>query len=726
MSYFFYRLPRAEVHIPHLPHSQFGRSRFYALFLNNSPQTERFAMLHSDDFVPSRSSGCNWRLYVYQRNLYALPLLDVTGRTRDISASFYRTNPNQIFRLLPWINREILMIVRRHEIHHVMTMIEEFLTSFDITSRAFRTRIKTFLNRYTAHFIHELTNFARSQYDMNGYDRYVQYSPVFEDLIDVADDSNDDSDDDPVLVSDLDSTTQEQAPAAVNRTDDSVIVFNNYRNLDWSPQLQSGGVIFERRDYYNVHGSNSGSSSSATSTQSAGSSFGSQLLRDVISVISPQTEIEVQPDVSVATGTETVNATPATSESLLNNPVEAELVNIESDDSDECMYVGEQKPPHLRTPVMVELNSDSDSDVIFVNEDKALPPIKQECSNGDPATSAEAIEPSTSTMALLMSALEPHMTMLSSSSDMEDFLPRPGTPSITVNRRKHKVSRPRSSLMLSSSSEDLHIPLSQWKRKNERLSPVAGGSGITHKSASPNTVATGSNFTTAEPVEESPSVITKNYARPVRHITPPRIRKPRARIYKAPSCSMSSSSEMELPERRLSMSSSVSSVLRGIPTHSEGNSLSSSESSHEEFSVTKTKSRGSSVGSRAIPGLKKRRIVKRLAATLKSTNIPPIASLAAAKAKTSKSKIPKGSSSKSKRQSQSATRTIDRRQRRRRKSRQTLSKKLKNIADGDAAVDAPQRTLANVTKRRRLLSSSDDEIDSKDEVDSSDDSQISS
>lgn len=685
-----------------MAHSQFGTSRFYALFLNNSPQTERFAMLHNDDFVPSRSSGCNWRLYVYQRNLYALPLLDVTGRTRDISANFYRTNPNQIFRLLPWINREILMIVRRHQVHHVMTMIEEFLTNFDITSRAFRTRIKVFLNRYTAHFIHELTNFARSQYDMVGYDRYVQYYPVFEDLIDVADDSNDDSDDDPVLVSDLDSNMS--APAVVNRTDDSVIVFNNYRNFDTLP-------IFTSHDYYNIHGSNSGSSSTATSTQSAGSSFTSQM-RDLTDGNSPQAEIDVQQDGSVASGTETANPTPATSDSLLNNPVEPELVNIESDDSDECMYVGEQKPPHLRTPVMVELNSDSDSDVVFVNEDKALPAIKQECtSTGDPSTLAG---PSTSAMADLMAALEPHMTMLSTSSDMEDYSARPGTPSITVNRRRQTISGPFNSVMPESSSSDVYLSLR--KRKNAHVSPVAGGSGTARKSSeSPKTLAAVSNLTKS--ADDLPTVITRNYGR--RRLTSPRVRKPRFRM-KEPPCYMTSSSDMESPKPETS-SPVPSCLLGGIPTHSEGSS--SSESSHEEFSVTKTKCRLNYTGTRASLPLKKRRIPKRPSHSRNSKNISPNCCTTA---NSSKSKISKASSSKSKRQSQSATRTIDRRQRRRRKSRQTLSKKLKNIADGDAAVDAPQGSLAKLPKRRRLLSSSEDELDSDDVVDTSTDSDSSS
>lgn len=761
-SIFFssYRIPN----IPHISttHSTFGNSRFYGLFLNNSPQTERFAMLHNDDVVPTRESGTTWRFYVYHWNLYALPLLDSSGRTRDISVHFYRTNPNQIFRLLPWINREITMIVRRHQVHQVMTMIEDFLIRYDITSRAFRTRMKTFLLHYTAHFIHELSNFARSHYDMIGYDRYVQYRPVFDDLINVGDDSNDDSDDDPVWVSDLDSTTHDQANAAVNRTDDSVIVFNNYRNLEWSAQ----SVILDRQNFVNVHGSNSGSSSSATSTQSAGSSYASLALRGVTNDGPTHIINDVQSDVAASRAV-TVNTTPATLDSLLNNPLEEELVNIESDDSDECMYVSELKPPHLRTPIMVELNSDSDSDVVFVNEDKTFPPIKQECNIGDPPTSAadtdlcksivgdQLITPkddlamlsSSSDMEDYLSqatvtvdrmiALDPQLTMLPSSSDMEEFLSAPGNQSITVNRRLRKVGRRHSSHMLSSSSDDLYVPLSHFKQTCERLSPVAGGSG-TSKHKSPKTaksVAAGikflkseSNTTTIQSAEDLTSGITKNYNRPVRRLTASRLIKPRARIYKAPSSASAtsslsslSSSEKDIPQRRISSSSSDSFLLGDIPTNSEGNSVSSSESSHEEFSVTKTKNRGNSGGSRtAISPLKKRRIVKRPAppTTHKSTNIPPIT---AAKAKSPKSKKAKDSSSKNKRQSQSATRTIDRRQRRRRKSRQTLSKKLKNIADGDAAVDA--HALAHVSKRRRcsvgVVSSSEDEVDSSDDSQSS-------
>lgn len=59
-------------------------------------------------------------------------------------------------------------------------------------------------------------------------------------------------------------------------------------------------------------------------------------------------------------------------------------------DSDECQFVQAIKPPHLRTPEYVSLNSeDEDSDVVFVNElppmvipdDVVDPPVSDQISN---------------------------------------------------------------------------------------------------------------------------------------------------------------------------------------------------------------------------------------------------------------------------------------------------------------------------------------------------------
>lgn len=70
-----------------------------------------------------------------------------------------------------------------------------------------------------------------------------------------------------------------------------------------------------------------------------------------------------------------------------------------SNDSDECMFVCAKKPPHLRTPEYVELNSDSDSDVVFVSSQPPMPTLDLLQSNDESseAGSADTPRPSTST-----------------------------------------------------------------------------------------------------------------------------------------------------------------------------------------------------------------------------------------------------------------------------------------------------------------------------------------
>lgn len=60
------------------------------LLTNQSSLTERYLRLFPNDSIPIRQHAQEWRKYVYERNLYALPLPDVTGRHRECSAAFYR------------------------------------------------------------------------------------------------------------------------------------------------------------------------------------------------------------------------------------------------------------------------------------------------------------------------------------------------------------------------------------------------------------------------------------------------------------------------------------------------------------------------------------------------------------------------------------------------------------------------------------------------------------
>lgn len=228
-----------------------------------------------------------------------------------------------------WLNREIIYLLNSavHYNSFVLQTIEERITQHDMTSRAFRQHIQPFFTRHTSHFLHELTNFARSPFDIIGYDRNVQYRPHFYDT--------------EIESVSVDSDRSDPSPRLSPRSD--ITAEDPYMSNESQHNSHSRSVI--------VFGSNGEASSSRIFT------------------------------------------TPA---SQLFQPI-TEPVSVDTDDSDDCVFVCEQKPPHLRTPVMVELNSEEDSDVIIIETE-----IKEENNSSEhaiPSTSANArniAKPSTS------------------------------------------------------------------------------------------------------------------------------------------------------------------------------------------------------------------------------------------------------------------------------------------------------------------------------------------
>lgn len=64
------------------------RTRFEATLEQNERIQELFGGRSENDYA--RLTPAEWRRYIYDRHLYALPLPDITGRHRECSAEFYR------------------------------------------------------------------------------------------------------------------------------------------------------------------------------------------------------------------------------------------------------------------------------------------------------------------------------------------------------------------------------------------------------------------------------------------------------------------------------------------------------------------------------------------------------------------------------------------------------------------------------------------------------------
>lgn len=141
-----------------------------------------------------------WRRRVYCQDLWVIPEQSRT-RYRQTSAAFFRKNPACIHRLIPWLNRELNVLLYNDANHvvHVIDIITEVMKRFDINSDDFYIYMQPYFNDRTRHFQHEFYHFARSQYDMTKYDSMAQYPGASHENHTVSVwDTSSDSDDDPL------------------------------------------------------------------------------------------------------------------------------------------------------------------------------------------------------------------------------------------------------------------------------------------------------------------------------------------------------------------------------------------------------------------------------------------------------------------------------------------------------------------------------------------------
>uniref|UniRef100_A0A182TIJ5 RING-type E3 ubiquitin transferase n=1 Tax=Anopheles melas TaxID=34690 RepID=A0A182TIJ5_9DIPT len=337
---------------------QSNNDRLQELLLHQSSEVDRFIREYGNQPIPSRQDQLRWRQFVYSNRLYACPMPDLNGRFRDTSAAFYRENPAQMHRVLSYMHRDLLVLGVNIAVHAPnMNVLEDLLQTHDIDSREFLLRILRHMPLETGeHFQHECTNFARSPYDMIGYDRCVQYNPRYyqprrvrsgEVIISSSEEDNDDI----VYLPEPSAST-----SSTNEPSNGVAAAGE------------GGA---------GNGANGGSSSSGTASTNQRTGRTADVHIEFRSLVDSAGNEELHPVVVSATqpqqqqqqGVNVLPRVPLTS-TAASSAVPTENILLSSSDSDDCQFVLAQKPPHLRTPDhVVDLESASDSDVVFVAEE---------------------------------------------------------------------------------------------------------------------------------------------------------------------------------------------------------------------------------------------------------------------------------------------------------------------------------------------------------------------
>ncbi|XP_058828642.1 E3 ubiquitin-protein ligase Topors [Topomyia yanbarensis] len=334
--------------------------RLQQLFLHQSGDVQRFSREYPDDSIPSRQNGPEWRRYIYHRRLHARPLPDINGRLRECSAAFYRENPAQIHRLMPWINRELIALCRGNpaQVTLIMEDFTNLLMTHDITSPAFRERVSYWGRTRSVHFIHELLNFARSPYDMIGYDRCVQYDPYQNSVVVLSSSSSSSS-----------GSSTSSISEGSDGEDDVVRIVEPVPGT--SRMMESVGAPSDSRrgrTQFTIE------TRSSDQTVIMTGSFGGAGVSGIVSVSTSGTQTSGPSGSNTNVGgfQDMPRMPPLTSlaPQTASRLEDGANISLSSSDSDDCRIVGALKPPHLRTPEMVSLESESDSDVVFVNENE--------------------------------------------------------------------------------------------------------------------------------------------------------------------------------------------------------------------------------------------------------------------------------------------------------------------------------------------------------------------
>lgn len=118
--------------------------------------------------------------------------MNTRRRVRETSPSFYRENPAQTHRLVPWLNRELNALLQGHgeQVAFLLDLIIGLIKRHPIESEEFYQHVFPFVGRNTRHFMKEFLAFAKSPYHMAAYDRHVSYEENTEPNIDSDSDSD--------------------------------------------------------------------------------------------------------------------------------------------------------------------------------------------------------------------------------------------------------------------------------------------------------------------------------------------------------------------------------------------------------------------------------------------------------------------------------------------------------------------------------------------------------
>jgi E3 ubiquitin-protein ligase Topors len=121
------------------------------------------------------STAHSLRRAVYVRGLRAVPIVSSKLPLKFTPAALSANESFWHGKLKSWLTRELQAVLEEEDVDLLVVFILSMLSKKDIQSKEVRDQLAEWLFDYVDTFIHELTCFAQSPYDMINYDKHVQY-----------------------------------------------------------------------------------------------------------------------------------------------------------------------------------------------------------------------------------------------------------------------------------------------------------------------------------------------------------------------------------------------------------------------------------------------------------------------------------------------------------------------------------------------------------------------
>lgn len=258
----------------------------------------------------------NFRRELYRQGVRVRIVRD-GGRSREISAEFFRRNPACLHRLIPWLKRELIVLYGAHGslVNIVQHIIMSRITRYDMEDGAIMEELRPFLQGRTEHFLHEFISFAKSPFNMEAYDQHAVYDCP-------APSSNEDSSSNSSVIA---ISEDEEHSLELDPPGDSTSTLSQSMWDDETP----------------------GPSYSTTAEQSRA---------ECLSVLDSDSDSSIEEEAQQSRASPQQRS-PHIQTDMIQNRVDKDCL---SSDSDDCVIVGFIKPVAERTPELVKLSSDSE------------------------------------------------------------------------------------------------------------------------------------------------------------------------------------------------------------------------------------------------------------------------------------------------------------------------------------------------------------------------------